>query len=200
MSIDRRIDLDNGFTQRFAPQTFDQPGTSLKSDTPPSDSDRKAFEDAMAADAAAPPPGKPASTDAPPAPFALFGAARAEGAASAPPVPSGLANVLSQSAEQLMVNDQDGRREVRVELKDDVFPGVSVAVFEDEGRLVACFTCAVEPSRERLTAAAPALARELAQSLSRATRVQVQTDDPEDPCLVEASAEANAESRTDASP
>ncbi|QEI08261.1 hypothetical protein FXN63_22295 [Pigmentiphaga aceris] len=194
MSIDRRIDLDNGFTQRFAPQTFEQAGTSLKSDTPPSDTDRKAFEDAMSAEHdAASAAAKPKANEAllaPPAPFALFGTARTDASGQAA-VPSGLADVLSQSAEQLMINDQDGRREVRVELKDDVFPGVSVAVFENEGRLVAAFTCSDESSRERLAACAPALAKELAQSLSRATLVQVQTDDPDDPCLVEAGADAS---------
>lgn len=191
MSIDRRIDLDNGFNSRFATPSFDQPGTSLKSDTPPSDTDRKAFQDALAADKDAKSAAAPKTADtAPPAPFALFGAARAAAPdAAKAPAPSGLANVLSQSAEQLLVNDNGGRREVRVELKDDVFPGVSVAVFEDEGRLVAAFTCSVEASRERLAAGAPALAGELAQSLSRPTRVQVQTDDPEDPCLIEARAE-----------
>lgn len=193
MSIDRRIDLDNGFSSRFGTQRFDQAGTSLKSDTPPSDTDRKAFQEALAADrnaAPAPAAAKPAADAAPPAPFALFGAARtATTEPAGAPAPSGLANVLSQSAEQLLVNDDGGRREVRVELKDDVFPGVSVAVFEDEGRLVAAFTCSVESSRERLAASAQTLAAELAGSLSRPARVQVQTDDPEDPCLVEASAD-----------
>jgi hypothetical protein len=189
MSIDRRIDLDNGFSSRFGTQRFDQAGTSLKSDTPPSDTDRKAFQEAMAAKDGAPAAAaRPAGDTAPPAPFALFGAGRAAPAAETAQAPSGLANVLAQSAEQLLVND-DGRREVRVELKDDVFPGVSVAVFEDEGRLVAAFTCSVEASRERLAASAPTLAGDLANSLSRPTRVQVQTDDPEDPCLVEASAD-----------
>ena len=193
MSIDRRIDLDNGFSSRFAPQSFDQPGTALKSDTPPSDTDRKAFQDALAADRDSAPPAaaKPAAADTlPSAPFALFGAGRIAEPASQAAAPSGLATALTQSAEQLMVNDDGGRREVRVELKDDVFPGVSVAVFENEGCLVAAFTCADESSRERLSACAPALAKELAQSLSRATLVQVQTDDPDDPCLVEARGDA----------
>ena len=194
MSIDRRIDLDNGFSSRFAPQNFDQAGTSLKSDTPPSDTDRKAFQDALAADRDSAPPAaaKPAAAETlPSAPFALFGAGRiATASASHAAAPSGLATALTQSAEQLMVNDDGGRREVRVELKDDVFPGVSVAVFENEGCLVAAFTCADESSRERLSACAPALAKELAQSLSRATLVQVQTDDPDDPCLVEARGDA----------
>jgi len=193
MSIDRRIDLDNGFTSRFAPQNFDQAGTSLKSDTPPSDTDRKAFQDALAADRDSAPTAaaKPAAAETlPSAPFALFGAGRIAEPASHAAAPSGLATALTQSAEQLMVNDDGGRREVRVELKDDVFPGVSVAVFENEGCLVAAFTCADESSRERLSGCAPALAKELAQSLSRATLVQVQTDDPDDPCLIEARADA----------
>ena len=75
-----------------------------------------------------------------------------------------------------------------MELKDDVLPGVSVSVYEDEGRVVADFVCANERSRERACAMAPELAAQLAQRLDRPTRVRVSTDDPEDPRLAETEA------------
>ena len=96
---------------------------------------------------------------------------------------------LGETAGQLLVADgSQGRREVRVELKDDVLPGVSVSVYEDEGRVVADFVCANERSRERACAMAPELAAQLAQRLDRPTRVRVSTDDPEDPRLAETEA------------
>jgi hypothetical protein len=81
---------------------------------------------------------------------------------------------------------------VRVELKDEVLPGVTVCVYEDQGLLVAAFVCASEPSREKLCACAAALAGELASSLNRAVLVRVGTDDPEDPCPFEAAADPAA--------
>ena len=102
-----------------------------------------------------------------------------------------LAQALQGSAEQLLVADgSQGRRQVRVELKDEVLPGVSVSVYEAEGRVVADFTCASETSRERLASLARPLAGQLAESLGRPTRVRVATDDPEDPCLTETDADA----------
>ncbi len=89
-----------------------------------------------------------------------------------------------------MADGSQGRRQVRVELKDDVLPGVSVSVYEDGGRVIADFVCANETSRERLAAMARPLAEQLADSLARPTRVRVGTDDPEDPCLAETDADA----------
>jgi len=79
---------------------------------------------------------------------------------------------------------------VRLDLKAEVLPGVTVSVYEEDGRLVAAFACASEASRETLNRCAPVLAQELAQSLARAVLVRVSTDDPEDPCLFEAAAAA----------
>jgi len=79
---------------------------------------------------------------------------------------------------------------VRLDLKAEVLPGVTLSVYEEEGRLVAAFTCASEASRETLNRCAQSLADELAQSLARAVLVRVSTDDPEDPCLLEAAAAA----------
>ncbi|MNK22388.1 Flagellar hook-length control protein FliK [compost metagenome] len=184
MSIDRRIGLETAISQ----------GTRTMADSgghaagrQASDADRQAFERAMSQGETEAAPEPPAASS----PFALFGAnARAQ-------VPAGdsqsesLAQALSETAEQLLVADgSQGRRQVRVELKDDVLPGVSVSVYEEEGRTVADFTCANERSRERLCEMAPDLAAQLAESLDRPTRVRVGTDDPEDPCLAETDAPA----------
>ncbi len=147
----------------------------------------------------------PAPTASPPAaarPFDLFGTgtppAGAPGAAtapaSAPPhaaadVPAGIDDALSQMAQRMLVGDgSTGRRAVRIQLADDSLPGVEVEVLEEAGDLVAQFTCAVESSRERLARNAQWLADGLAQRLGRSACVRVQTDDPEDLCLVEARA------------
>jgi len=75
-----------------------------------------------------------------------------------------------------------------MDLKDDVLPGVSVVVQEAEGRVVVEFICALEPPRQRLAAAVGQHAQELAGRLRRDVLVRVVTDDPEDPCAVEAAA------------
>ncbi|MGE8658759.1 MAG: hypothetical protein ACN6O8_18610 [Achromobacter sp.] len=183
MSIDRRISLDTAIAQGSGLAQSD--GQALGRQA--SDADRRAFEQAMAQDGEAPRPPAPAA----PTPFSLFGAARAQAAAPADSPSQALAQALLGSAEQLLVADgSQGRRQVRVELKDEVLPGVSVSVYEAEGRIVADFTCASETSRERLASLARPLAGQLAESLDRPTRVRVATDDPEDPCLTETDADA----------
>lgn len=187
MNMDRRIGLETAIPQGA--------GTLANSDgqtagRQASDADRQAFEQAMSqgdADAAPPAPQTPAAST----PFSLFGAGARAVPADGDGQAGALAQALSDSAEQLLVADgSQGRRQVRVELKDDVLPGVSVSVYEDAGRTVADFTCASERSRERLCAMAPELAAQLADSLDKPTRVRVSTDDPEDPCLVETDAAA----------
>ncbi|MFD4840249.1 hypothetical protein ACFWP0_22305 [Achromobacter sp. NPDC058515] len=184
MSIDRRIGLETAISQGARTLANSDGQTAGRQ---ASDADRQAFEQAMSqgdADAAPAPPA--AST-----PFSLFGAGARAAAPGGDGQAEALAQALSESAEQLLVADgSQGRRQVRVELKDDVLPGVSVSVYEDEGRTVADFTCASERSRERLCAMAPELAAQLAQSLDKPTRVRVSTDDPEDPCLAETDAPA----------
>ena len=181
MSMDRRIGLETAIPQGM--------GTLSNSDghaagRQASDADRQAFDRAMSKSETEMAPAPAAA----PSPFSLFGAA-APGAAPAGCQAQGLARALSDSAEQLLVADgSNGRRQVRVELKDDVLPGVSVSVYEEEGRCVADFICANERSRERLCAMAPELAAQLAASLDRPTRLRVSTDDPEDPCLAETDA------------
>ncbi len=140
----------------------------------------------------------PAPAAAPPAaarPFDLFGTGTPSPAAhgSAPAtanaaadVPAGIDDALSHMAQRMLVGDgSTGRRAVRIQLADDSLPGVEVEVLEEAGDLVAQFTCAVESSRERLARNAQWLADGLAQRLGRSACVRVQTDDPEDLCLVE---------------
>ncbi|NMK50030.1 flagellar hook-length control protein FliK [Achromobacter sp. Bel] len=187
MSIDRRIGLETAIPQNT--------GSLAQSDghaagRQASDADRQAFEQALSGGQDDAKPGAPAT----PSPFSLFGAARnagPEGQGEAARDAGALAEALSESAGRLMVADgSQGRRQVRVELKDDVLPGVGVSVYEEGGRVVADFVCANERSRERLCAMAPDLATQLAGSLGQPTRVRVSTDDPEDPCLAETDASA----------
>lgn len=181
MSIDRRIGLDTAIAQGSGLAQPDAQSSGRQA----SDADRRAFEQAMARGKDEPSAAPPSA----PSPFSLFGAARADAPANA--TSQALAQALQGSAEQLLVADgSQGRRQVRVELKDDVLPGVSVSVYEDGGRVIAEFVCANEASRERLAAMARPLAEQLADSLARPTRVRVGTDDPEDPCLLEADADA----------
>lgn len=187
---ERRIGLDTGIAQGM-PDLLRQGAGQARREA--SDADRRAFEQALADSGeggAAEARGEADIQAATPRPFALFSGPAAPALQPAD-APSGLAEDLAQAAERLLVGDgSSGRREVRIDLKDDVLPGVTLAVYEEEGRLVAAFTCASEASRERLNACAQALADELAQSLGRPARVRITTDDPEDPCLYEAASAA----------
>ena len=131
-----------------------------------------------------------AQAPAPPRPFDLFSPATpaAQPAPAAPAdAPRGIDEALSQMARRLLVADgSTGRRAVQIQLADDSLPGVSVEIFEEAGGIVAQFTCTQESSRERLARNAQWLADNLSASLGRSACVRVQTDDPEDLCLVEA--------------
>jgi hypothetical protein len=97
-----------------------------------------------------------------------------------------LSHQIGSSIERLMVDDgHNGQRQVRMELKDELLPGVTVVIQELDGRLQVDFICSVESSRLRLNEAAPEQARSLAESLRRDVLLRVQTDDDEDPCLLE---------------
>ncbi|QXL83629.1 hypothetical protein [Comamonas sp. NLF-1-9] len=128
-------------------------------------------------------------------PFELFGQALPGAAAAerpAAPEASALAGLderLSQMAQRLLVGEgRHGGQAVQMQLADADLPGVVLQVFEDEGALVAEFTCSQEEARERLARNAPWLAEQLAERLQRASLVRVLADDPEDPCPVEARA------------
>lgn len=105
------------------------------------------------------------------------------------PVYQGIPQLVVETLQQLYVSDgKSSRRQVSMTLAEDVLPGVRVSVFEDGGRVVAEFACAVEQSRECLCQCAGPLASGLADRLNRETRICVRADDPEDPCAVEAEA------------
>lgn len=191
MSIDRRIGLETAIPQGMSMPL--QSGGEQRQQA--SDADREAFQQALSqdGDAGTANSGDEAGTLRP---FALFGAPAAPGepvkADAGDDMAARLARDLGSSVERLLVGDgSSGRREVRLDLADELLPGVSVSVFEEEGRVVAAFVCASEASRERLAACAATLASELAQALSRGTLVRVTTDDPDDPCLTQATGEAS---------
>lgn len=191
MSMERRVGLDASLPQGLPDLNHSGTGGARRE---ASDADRQAFEHAFAqGDDGGEEKSLRAAEQAGTVsrPLDLFGGVPASAGPAAPDgAPQGLVQDLSEMAERLLVDDGSGRREVRIDLKDEVLPGVTVSVYEDEGRLVAAFVCASEPSREKLCACAQALACELAQLLVRPTLVRVTTDDPDDPCLFEASAAA----------
>jgi hypothetical protein len=188
---DRRIGLETSIPQGM-PDLSQSGAGSARGEA--SDTDRQAFERALSqGDDGQQVRAEAEQAAETPRPFGLFGslAAAPAGQAAAGAAPEGLAQSLSTAADRLLVGDGgSGRREVRIDLKDEILPGVTVSVYEDEGRLVAAFACASEASREKLCACAQTLAAEMAQSLSRPALVRVTTDDPEDPCLFEATAAA----------
>ena len=111
----------------------------------------------------------PAQSALPSGPFALFGAASAP-VATPPPVQQPVLDVLRSMVSRLMVADgYQSQRGVRLELSDDVMPGVSLALFEEGGAMVAEFECRVEGSFIKLSEPAPALAQQLAVTLARDT-------------------------------
>jgi hypothetical protein len=187
---ERRVALDTALTQGMPDLAHSDTGNTRRDST---DSDRKTFEQALARNDGSTDQVKAPSADLPQVagPFALFGGPAASEQRDTKSTPNGLTEGLAQAADRLLVGDgSSGRREVRIDLKDEVLPGVTVSVYEDEGRLVAAFACSSESSRETLNGCAQPLADELARSLSRPTLVRVTTDDPEDPCLYEAAAAA----------
>lgn len=104
-------------------------------------------------------------------------------------VHQGIPQILLETVQQLYVEDgKSSNRQVSVTLAEDVLPGVTLSVFEDGGRVVAEFTCAVEQSRECLCQCAERLASDLANRLQRETRICVRADDPEDPCAAQVEA------------
>lgn len=180
MSVERPIHLDVS-VPGFAPSAGENGGRSGLGQGQADPQARQRFEEALAK------PPEAATGDKEPAlatqPFALFGSVPVRAVIEEqPPAPP-----IGEMVERLMVDDgSHGGKQVRMELKDDLLPGVTVAIQELEGRLQVDFICSVESSRLRLEAAAPGQARQLAEKLQRAVLLRVQTDDEDDPCLFEA--------------
>lgn len=121
------------------------------------------FQEAMARGKEA-----PAQSALPSGPFALFGAFTP--VATPPAEQQPVLDVLRSMVSRLLVADgYQSQRGVRLELSDDVMPGVSLALFEEGGAMVAEFECRVEASFLKLSGPAPALAQQLAVTLARDT-------------------------------
>ena len=100
--------------------------------------------------------------------------------------PTPLERQLQESLSRLMVDDDHrGNRQVRMELKDDLLPGVTVIVEQSQGRLQVTYVCGVEASRLKLCDQGRDQAQILATRLEREILVAVRTNDDQDPCLVE---------------
>lgn len=92
-----------------------------------------------------------------------------------------VAQILNETAHALYVSDgYASGRQVSVTLAPSVLPGVTLSVYEHEGRIVGDFTCAEDASRSRLCRFAERLAREMANKLSRPSRVYVRADEVDD--------------------
>jgi hypothetical protein len=88
---------------------------------------------------------------------------------------------IGEVVERLMVGDgRSGNRQVRMDLKEDLLPGVTVTVQELDGRLEVDFTCIHDLPRQRLADAAPEQAQVLASRLDRDVLLRVQAREGED--------------------
>ncbi|MFA5487782.1 MAG: hypothetical protein WC284_01075 [Candidimonas sp.] len=106
---------------------------------------------------------------------------------SATSSPRQLGELVDACVHRMLVSDElSGRREVRIDVGEAAFPGLSVRVLEQEGRLVACFVCSSESVRSMMGGMTRDLARHLAGRLNRDVTVQVRSDDDDDPRLLEA--------------
>ncbi len=188
MSIERRVDLNLSMPDFGAGNL--QSGRGDRSpgrDAPDAEAEQR-FAAALAAQDM--PDEKKNATAAAPPPFVLFQQgikAINPGVREAIPHQAELSENLNSEVERLMVSDgSSGNRQVRLELKNDLFPGVNVAIQELEGRLQVNFVCSDEGSRQKLNRALPDLADTPAQRLGRDVLMRVQTDDEDDPCLLEA--------------
>ncbi len=128
------------------------------------------------------------ATNLPP-PMSLFGRPGPMVRATDRPVASDFADRVGEALHRLMVGEgRSGGQQVRMDLKDDLLPGVTISIEEVQGRLQVDFYCRNDTSFERLVAAAPAEAPELAQRLRREVLLRVQSDDLDDPKLFEVGA------------
>lgn len=193
MRSERPIHLDVGVPSGNAFGTpSDTPGQAdARSQQQLADQGRN-LRDLLAQQRQAPPEGEAAATPgsgAAASPFDLFQPAAAGLSQLPPSAAAALTPTLEQMASRLLVGDgSQGRRGVQITLSDPQLQGVVVDIFEEAGRLVARFTCSDEGARARLCAGANWFAQELMQRLQRDVRVEIQTDDPEDPCLLQVDA------------
>ncbi|MBS1196648.1 MAG: hypothetical protein H6R18_433 [Proteobacteria bacterium] len=187
MSVDRQVSLNLSIPNPNAQNLRnDIGGQNTDGRDAPDAETQERFAMAMANEKVAP---QQTVANPMPPPFSLYQTAVSPNLASYSEKSAGqaeLASSLSEEVDRLMVADgSNGNRQVRMDLKDDLLPGVTVTIQENEGRLQVDFICSIESSRLKLSRALPELANTLAQRLQRDVLMRVQTDDDEDPCLQE---------------
>ena len=129
------------------------------------------FQQAMQQPTATPQPPMPSG------PFALFTATVPEAVPQAQAQAESLSDLMQSMVQQLMVSDgSQSFRRVRIELADDVMPGVVLTLAEEGGALVAEFACRLESAFLRLSQPAQSLASQLAGTLGRDTVWRVMPD------------------------
>ncbi len=121
----------------------------------------------------------PLNLDAPTLPvMPLPPAGLSTGAATAPTSPQTdlqLRERLFETVQQLLVGvTPGGAVEVRMVLRDNVLPGVTLIVQQAAGQLQVSFECTAQASQLRLERAGPAFAQTLARRLGRDVAMQVQ--------------------------
>jgi hypothetical protein len=89
--------------------------------------------------------------------------------------PPSAARLLEELAGRLLVTDpsQGQGAEVRVALKDEVFPGLEIRIREEGGRLVVELASPSSTDLALLRADAPAFARKLGQKLGREVEIRL---------------------------
>lgn len=187
MSTDRSIHLDISLANLGARMGEDL-GKRQGMPREPDEQARRQFEQALAGAGDAAARSADAGADAPrmPQPFELFARTHAHPQQARPRLEG-----LEQALEGLMVGEGGGGgRQVRMELKEDLLPGVTVTLQELEGHLQIDFFCALESSRLRLNEAAFDETAGMARRLRRDVLMRVQTDDEDDPRLYEVLAKA----------
>lgn len=128
----------------------------------PDQDSQQRFAQAMKASELAPAsplPGEPLGQAAA-SPMGLFGGIQA---AASPDLKPGLMPMLKESLKGLQVG-QDARS-LRLQLDDNLYPGVSVSIFEDAGAWVAEFRCSQQGPYTELATPAQDMARQLADEL-----------------------------------
>lgn len=102
---------------------------------------------------------------------------------------------LQDVMSRLLVSDRNSHREVRIDVNENVMPGVRIRVLETEGRVTFCLVCSVAHTRQRLTAIITGLSQALADRLQRPVLLQICADGCSPSDMSESLANPQARSR-----
>ena len=168
MSTHRSIRLDVGTSNNLQRDSLNQEQSFSQTRSDADSQTQQRFEEAMQQKAS----DRQETSANLPSPFSLFGAPVATQTVTTEALSNSISQV-EQAIEGLMVSDQDGKHRVRIALKEDVLPGVSVNVFEADGRLVVEFCCEQEQSYQLLLKQQSELVQELANRLRKEVLMRV---------------------------